>query len=192
MSPFNIYMAGVGGQGIGLLSEAILRAADHAGLPVKGVDTHGLAQRGGSVVSHVRIGDHAHSPLIAAGEAHLTVALEIHEAMRAALEAAADGGVLVYYDTVWQPLAVRLREAAAVDADALAAVCARRNIRVVPVADATLPDVRMQNMVVLAEIARQRLIPHVAADHFRRAVADLLAGGVLKANLACFDARAGK
>jgi indolepyruvate ferredoxin oxidoreductase beta subunit len=189
VSPFNIYMAGVGGQGIGLLSEVMLRAADHAGLAVKGVDTHGLAQRGGSVVSHVRIGDCMHSPLIAAGEAHLTVALEIHEALRAVLEAAADGTVLVYYDTVWQPLAVRLQAASAVDADALAALCARRNIRMVPVADATLPDVRMQNIVVLAEIARQRLVPGVAADHFRSAMADLMAGKMLAANLSCFDQR---
>ena len=46
MKTFNIYLTGVGGQGIGLLSEVVLRAADHAGHPVKSVDTHGLAQRG--------------------------------------------------------------------------------------------------------------------------------------------------
>jgi indolepyruvate ferredoxin oxidoreductase beta subunit len=43
----NMYLCGVGGQGIGLLSEAVLRAYDHADYPVRGVDTHGLAQRGG-------------------------------------------------------------------------------------------------------------------------------------------------
>jgi len=43
----DIFVIGVGGQGIGLLSETIIRAADYAGLPVKGVDTHGLAQTRG-------------------------------------------------------------------------------------------------------------------------------------------------
>ena len=57
MNAFNVYMTGVGGQGIGLLSEILLRAADHAGHTVKGVDTHGLAQRGGIVVSSLRFGE---------------------------------------------------------------------------------------------------------------------------------------
>ncbi len=47
MKEYNIYMTGVGGQGIGLLSQTLLRGADHAGLEVMAVDTHGLAQRGG-------------------------------------------------------------------------------------------------------------------------------------------------
>ena len=46
MQAFNIYLCGVGGQGIGLLSEILLRAADYAGYCAKAVDTHGLAQRG--------------------------------------------------------------------------------------------------------------------------------------------------
>ena len=55
MKSLNIFMIGVGGQGIGLLSEVLLRAADYAALRVKAVDTHGLAQRGGVVVSHLRL-----------------------------------------------------------------------------------------------------------------------------------------
>ena len=99
MSAFNIYMAGVGGQGIGLLSEVLLRAADHAGQPVKSVDTHGLAQRGGIVVSQLRIGQPAYSPLIGAHDADLVIALERHEAMRAAesmLKQAGDAHLLRY------------------------------------------------------------------------------------------------
>ncbi|HSO18190.1 MAG TPA: 2-oxoacid:acceptor oxidoreductase family protein, partial [Desulfosarcina sp.] len=107
MKTFDIHLAGVGGQGIGLISEIILRAADHAGHPVKSVDTHGLAQRGGIVVSQIRIGEPAFSPLIAPGRAHLAICLERHEALRAAGTALREGGSLVYYDTVWQPLSVR-------------------------------------------------------------------------------------
>jgi hypothetical protein len=59
----NIHLCGVGGQGIGLLSEAVLRAYDHAGYPLRAVDTHGLAQRGGIVRSHIRVGEGVFSPL---------------------------------------------------------------------------------------------------------------------------------
>ncbi len=58
----NIYMAGVGGQGIGLLSEVLLRGLDKTGVTVRGVDTHGLAQRGGVVVSQIRTGEGQFSP----------------------------------------------------------------------------------------------------------------------------------
>jgi pyruvate/2-oxoacid:ferredoxin oxidoreductase beta subunit len=64
MKAFNVYLTGVGGQGIGLIGEIILRAADHGGHPVKSVDTHGLAQRGGIVVSQIRFGENVFSPLI--------------------------------------------------------------------------------------------------------------------------------
>ena len=63
-NPFNIFLIGVGGQGIGLVSEVIARAADVAGIAVHGADTHGLAQRGGSVSSFIRLGDKAYSPMI--------------------------------------------------------------------------------------------------------------------------------
>ncbi|HSA34529.1 MAG TPA: 2-oxoacid:acceptor oxidoreductase family protein, partial [bacterium] len=92
----NIYITGVGGQGIGMLAEALIRAADHAGLAVKGVDTHGLAQRGGIVVSHLRIGDEVYSPLIPEGDADIAVALERHEALRALNGFVKDGGTLVW------------------------------------------------------------------------------------------------
>jgi Pyruvate/2-oxoacid:ferredoxin oxidoreductase gamma subunit len=108
MKRFSIYLCGVGGQGIGLLSEVLLRAADHAGLAVKAVDTHGLAQRGGIVVSQIRIGDTVHSPLICEQQADLVVSLERHEALRAVTRYVRDGGTLIYYNTVWQPLGVRL------------------------------------------------------------------------------------
>jgi indolepyruvate ferredoxin oxidoreductase, beta subunit len=86
MTQFQIYLIGVGGQGIGLLSETILRAIDHAGIPVKSVDTHGLAQRGGTVSSHIRLGEQIYSPLIREGSADFFLALEILEAYRAFLQ----------------------------------------------------------------------------------------------------------
>ncbi len=82
MKAFNIHITGVGGQGIGLLSQALLRGIDHAGINAIAVDTHGLAQRGGVVVSQIRCGDKIHSPLIMKNSADLVLGMEVHEALR--------------------------------------------------------------------------------------------------------------
>ncbi|HLB00837.1 MAG TPA: indolepyruvate oxidoreductase subunit beta [Bacteroidota bacterium] len=78
----NILFSGVGGQGVLLISELVARTAMHAGFDVKKTEVHGAAQRGGSVVSHVRFGPRIYSPLIPAGEADILVALEKLEGLR--------------------------------------------------------------------------------------------------------------
>jgi indolepyruvate ferredoxin oxidoreductase, beta subunit len=188
MDRFDIYLIGVGGQGIGLLSEIILRAADHAGHPVKGVDTHGLAQRGGIVQSQVRIGAGANSPLIKQGSADLVVALERHEALRGMNSALRNGGTLLYYNTVWQPLAVRLNQAEEISEKMIQEECGRRTIREIKVFREGLTDVRWQNMVLLAHIDKLMLIPKVHTEHYRLAMADLMDGSMLQKNEAIFDA----
>ena len=187
MKAFNIYLTGVGGQGIGLLSEIVLRAVDHSGQRVKSVDTHGLAQRGGIVVSQIRLGDSIHAPLIPAGRADLAIALERHEALRAAATALRESGCLVYYDTVWQPLDVRLGDAATVTASDIETLCRNRSIRVFPIFQPDLPDIRMQNMAVLGGIAGNGLIPGVELAHYRLAMDDLMAGTMLERNRDLFD-----
>ena len=189
MKAFNIHLAGVGGQGIGLLSEIILRAADHAGHSVKSVDTHGLAQRGGIVISQIRIGKPLFSPLIPAGQADLAISLERHEALRAALTAVKIGGCLVYYNTVWQPLSVRLNEALEVSENDVKDRCAERAIRCISVFQPDLPDIRMQNMAVLADVHRHGLIPGVDLPHYHAAMDDLMMGSMLEKNRGLFDAR---
>lgn len=79
----NIILAGVGGQGILTIAEAISRAALKRGLEVKQAENHGMAQRGGGVQSHLRISDQPiHSDLIGAGQADLLIAVEPLEAVR--------------------------------------------------------------------------------------------------------------
>jgi indolepyruvate ferredoxin oxidoreductase beta subunit len=187
MTTFNVYLAGVGGQGIGLLSEMILRSADHAGLRVKGVDTHGLAQRGGKVVSQIRLGRNVHTPLIPAGQADLVVALERHEALRAVVEFAKPGGSVVYYNAVWQPLEVRLGEADEVSAADIQAQCRQSGIGLREVRQAGLEDARMQNMVVLAHIAGEGLIPGIQKKHYLLSMEDLMAGAMLTRNRLLFE-----
>ena len=191
LSQFNIYLAGVGGQGIGLISEIILRAADHAGHPVKGVDTHGLAQRGGIVVSQIRIGQDVHSPLIPAGRADLVVALERHEALRAIVGALKTGGTLVYYNTGWQPLPVRLGSEKQVNKETVSDACNRRQIKEYPVLRPDLTDPHMQNIAVLAVIDQESLIPGIKTGHFITAMEDLMAGDMLAGNRRLFQDRKG-
>jgi indolepyruvate ferredoxin oxidoreductase beta subunit len=186
MSTFNIYLIGVGGQGIGLLSEILLRAVDHAGQAAVAVDTHGLAQRGGTVVSRIRVGRAAGTPLIPAHQADLVVALERHEALRALGAVSRPGSTLVYYDTVWQPLAVRTGEAEAVSRAALETACRVRKVRLVRVHDPDLADARQQNMRVLQRIEREGLVPGVKQVDYLQAMGDLMAGQMLASNRELF------
>ncbi len=91
----NVFIAGVGGQGIILASEILSDAALAKGLDVKKSEVHGMAQRGGSVVSHVRFGVEVHSPVITAGEADLLVSFERMEALRWVQAIAPDGKIIV-------------------------------------------------------------------------------------------------
>lgn len=78
----NILLCGVGGQGTVLASRLIAAAAMKKGLSVMSAETIGMAQRGGSVFSHIRIGECLHSPMIAAGSADILIGFEPGEAVR--------------------------------------------------------------------------------------------------------------
>ena len=78
----NVLIVGVGGQGTLFAGKVIGEVAEKSGLSVKQSEVHGMAQRGGSVVTYVRIGDQVISPLIEKGEADLIVAFEQLEALR--------------------------------------------------------------------------------------------------------------
>jgi indolepyruvate ferredoxin oxidoreductase beta subunit len=78
----NILLVGVGGQGIILASEIMADVFMQAGYDVKKSEVHGMAQRGGSVNTHVRFGPRVFSPLIKEGEAEIFIAFEELEALR--------------------------------------------------------------------------------------------------------------
>ena len=187
MKSCSIYLCGVGGQGIGLLTEVLLRGGDHAGLQAKAVDTHGLAQRGGIVISHLRFGDTVHSPLIPDRRADLVVALERHEALRGADRALKDGGTLIYFNTSLQPLGVRLGTENEVSEEQIEDYCQTRGISCYTVACDTLDDSRMQNIALLAHIVKYRLVPQLEKEHVLQAMEDLLTGENLQRNLDLFN-----
>jgi indolepyruvate ferredoxin oxidoreductase beta subunit len=78
---FDILIVGIGGQGTILASNILGEACLREGRSVKGSETHGMAQRGGSVESHIRI-DGRFGPLIAPGQADLLLSFDLLEALR--------------------------------------------------------------------------------------------------------------
>jgi indolepyruvate ferredoxin oxidoreductase beta subunit len=78
----NILLVGVGGQGILLASEILSETFMLAGFDVKKSEIHGMSQRGGSVVSHVRYGKEVHSPIVPEGEGDILFGFEIMETYR--------------------------------------------------------------------------------------------------------------
>ena len=78
----NILLVGVGGQGILLASEILSETFMLAGFDVKKSEIHGMSQRGGSVVSHVRYGKEIYSPIVPEGEGDILFGFEMLETYR--------------------------------------------------------------------------------------------------------------
>ena len=103
----NILLVGVGGQGILLASEVLSETFMQAGYDVKKSEIHGMSQRGGSVVSHVRYGREVHSPIVPEGEGDILFGFEIMETYRS-LPLLKKGGTVVANDLRIQPPSVLL------------------------------------------------------------------------------------
>lgn len=95
MTKKDIMICGVGGQGTVLASKITAASAMDEGGAVHSAETIGMAQRGGPVTSHVRIGEDAYSPLIPVGGADLLIAFEPSEAVRNLIYLKQDGFVIV-------------------------------------------------------------------------------------------------
>lgn len=106
----NVLLTGVGGQGTVLAAKVLAQAAQDKGWQVRTAETIGMAQRGGNVVSHVRMGsagEEVYAPLVAHDTADLIIAFEPAEAARA-LPYLAPHGTLVTATTAVQPVTAAL------------------------------------------------------------------------------------
>lgn len=101
----NVLLVGVGGQGILLASEILSEAAMLAGFDVKKSEIHGMSQRGGSVVSHVRYGTEVFSPIVPEGEGDILFGFELMETVRS-LPLLKAGGTVVANDLQISPPSV--------------------------------------------------------------------------------------
>lgn len=105
MVNMNIMVVGVGGQGTLLTSRIIGKTALEKGLDVKLSEVHGMAQRGGSVVTFVRFGDKVGEPIVEEGEVDLLISFERLEALRYAHFLKKDG-IIVLNDCKIEPMTV--------------------------------------------------------------------------------------
>jgi len=105
MKTTSVILSGVGGQGILLAGEVLATAAMNSGFDAKKSEVHGMAQRGGSVVAHVRFGEKVYSPMAKLGEGDYLLAFERLEALRY-LPMLKAGGTVVMNDQRIVPLSV--------------------------------------------------------------------------------------
>jgi len=107
MKKYDLLITGVGGQGVILASDTISETALAAGYDVKKTDSLGMSQRGGSVLSHVRLGDEVYSPLIKEACADILLSFEKLEAARWG-QYLRPGAVVIINNYARPPLSVNL------------------------------------------------------------------------------------
>lgn len=107
---YDIYLVGVGGQGVLTIGEILTEAAFQSGWPVNFYPTKGMAQRGGFFKAQLRLGRETIGPNIPEQSADLVIAMERSEALKA-IRFLKPGGVFLLWDFVWAPTAVMLGQA---------------------------------------------------------------------------------
>ncbi len=187
MPRMDILVTGVGGQGVVLASDIIGETALAAGYDVKKTDTLGMAQRGGSVVSHVRLAEKVWSPLIRDGGVDLILALEMLEAARWG-HYLRDGGVAIVNDYAQPPLSVSLGQASYPTRDGIAAALKRRRNEVyfVPGSQraAELGNARTLNIFMLGCLCGFAPLPEAT---WRQSIARRLPEKIREINLTAFE-----
>ena len=181
----DLVVAGVGGQGVLALSRVIGVAALMEGYDVKIAEVHGMAQRGGSLVTHVRIGGAVLSPLIPRFSADVLVSLEALEAARH-LALLRPGGLLATDDYVLPPTGLSSRAP-----DVLSAIrgLGRYRVEVVRAREVALRlgEVRAANMVMLGFLVSCSAIP-ISKSSAIEALRSELPARYLEVNLRAFNA----
>ena len=182
----NIMVVGVGGQGVIMAAAIIADAALLSGLDVKLIETRGMSQRGGSVNSHIRIGEKVTAPAISPGEVDYLLSFESAEGLRVAPSLAADGVAIVNTQQIVPPLASSAEHSYPFDAvDQLRSQ--GRNVIVVD-GNAVAEEVGDQKVagVVLVGALATRL--PFDQETWRRAIARNVPPSWLDLNLAAFAA----
>jgi len=187
MKKLDILMVGVGGQGNVLASDILSEVAIAAGYDVKKTDTLGMAQRGGSVVSQVRIADKVWSPLIKEGDVDILVALEKLEAVRWS-HYLREGSITIINNQATPPLSVSLGTSRYPSDKEIEDTLKRWAGRVYFVNGTSeakeLGDIRMLNMLMLGCLSF--FLP-IDVDIWKSCISQRLSPKILKMNMVAFD-----
>lgn len=178
-------IAGVGGQG-GLLATSVLaRVFVKAGFDVKTSEVHGMAQRGGTVISYVRRGQKVYSPLVPKGEADVILGLEILEAYRQ-LPELKQGGLVLTSDERIKPVSVIMGQAEYPDIRREWFLSRAGRVLVIPALEKAREagNVRAANTVCLGALSRFLEIP---ADVWKETIAETVPPKAVDVNLKAFE-----
>ncbi|HUW64007.1 MAG TPA: indolepyruvate oxidoreductase subunit beta [Spirochaetia bacterium] len=191
----NIIVTGVGGQGNVLASQVIATAAVESGFLVSVGETFGASQRGGSVMSHVRVSrEEAYGPLIPRSRASVIIGFEPLETLRTlAVYGGSDTAVIMNRRPNY-PLGVLLGDFTYPDVDRITEVI-RANSRSLTVLEATELAVAAglpvgTNMVMTGAFAGSGVLP-IAAETYEAVLGGLFSGEMLASNLKAFRAGLG-
>ena len=184
----DILITGVGGQGVVLAGDIIGDVALETGYDVKKSDTQGMAQRGGSVVAHVRLGTDVASPLIPKGEADYLLSFEKLETMRW-VDHIKDGAIVIFNEQAIPPLSVSRGEAEYPDDEKIFSTIGARTEDFFPLQGDKLVDglgePKVLNMLMLGALSM--FLPF-SPDVWRKVIAQRLPEKAAALNVKAFDA----
>lgn len=157
----NILLCGVGGQGIVLTSKLIASAAMAKGIPVMSAETIGMAQKGGSVFSFLRMGEELYCPMFPKHSADLIIGFEPAETVRMLPYLKPDGCVILNTHPI-QPVTATLN-GASYDSDAMVDYLQRQVSRLTlldgEAACMEIGSPKVLNMVMLGAVLQQGVLP---------------------------------
>lgn len=185
-----LVLAGVGGQGVVLASMIVADALLRAGFDVKQSEVHGMAQRGGSVVSHIRWGPDVSSPLVPPGTAEVLAAFEWAEAIRWVEYVREGGAVVADIRTIVPPGACSDRRSwstlyPAIDEELFVSRQLKSSLVDATATASGLGNARAANSVILGSIAA---FLDIETAHWEAAIERLVPRGTADVNLAAFRA----
>jgi len=187
MMDVNVLIVGVGGQGVILASDTIAEIVMNSGYDVKKSDTLGMAQRGGSVVSHVRWGEHVFSPLTKKGDIDFLLGFEQLEAARWA-SYLKPGGVAIVADVTVIPVSIIGTTTHYPDWDEIEGILAQYNTEtyLIPTTRIGLEvgNPRALNMVMLGALAA---FLDIEEEAWREGISRKLSARFLESSLEAFS-----
>ncbi len=185
MRNISIMIVGVGGQGTLLTSRVLGTAAVKAGYDVKMSEVHGMAQRGGSVITYVRMGENVNSPIIEKGEADILLCFEKLEALRWIDYAKKDGAIIIN-DQQIDPMPVIIGKAKYPEGIVEKIHDAFSNVHTINALDAAkkLGNIKALNIVMLGLMAKSIKINK---ETWHEAIRETVKEKFVDLNLKAFD-----
>lgn len=190
MRKASLLIAGVGGQGSIRASHIVARAAIKDGLRVRVGETYGAAMRGGSVASHVRVGEGIYSPLNPENGAEVVLALEPMEGLRNAVKFLSKDGLFITNTETWIPYDVNVGEAEYPPVDKIVGAVERMGAEVKSFNATSIAKeagaIKTMNVVMLGALAGTKKLP-IEIGTLRETVGKNVPKGTEDVNMRAFE-----